>query len=199
MKQEAVRRFEDARDAVIVPSQLVVAAGELARVIHKAADKQVQPTVVIVVKPYRARSPARQSQSGLIGHVGERSVAVVVVQNATSVSGDEQVRISVVVIVAYRYTHAESGARGDAGLFRYISERAVAIILVERVARRLQRFIEIRWTAVHQVQIHPAVVVIIEECAAWTECLGEIPFGRHGVLMHPSDTAHLRRDLLENR
>ena len=99
------------------------------------------------------------------------------VQNAATVGGDEQVRISIVVIVAYRYTHAEGGASGDPGLLRHISERAVSIVLVERVAQRCRGFIEIRWTTVHQVQIHPAVVVIIEKCAPWSERLREIPLG----------------------
>src|SRR5260370_38514038 len=134
VKQEAVGGFEDAGDAVIVPAQLVVPAGKLAGVIHKAADKQIQASVVVVIKPVVARGPSGHRQAGFVRYVGERSVAIVLIQNAAAVCGHEQVGVAVVIVIAHGHAHAERRARGHARLLGDIRKSSVTIVLVQRVA-----------------------------------------------------------------
>src|SRR5262249_52753548 len=198
MEQEAVGWFEDARDAIVMAAELVVAAGELARVIDEAADEQVQATVVVVIEPHGARSPARQAQTGFRGHISECAVAVVVIKNATTVGGDEEVGVTVVVVIAHGYAHPEGGPGADAGFLGDIGERAVAIVLVERVTKWFRGLEEIRRAAVYQVQIHPSVVVVVEERATGAESFRQVALGRNGVFVDPGDAARSRGYLLKN-
>ena len=59
--------------------------------------------------------------------IGERSVAVVVIQNVFAEVGDEQIIPAVVVVVADADALAPSGVR-DAGFQRHVGESAVAIV-----------------------------------------------------------------------
>ena len=88
---------------------------------------------------------------------------------------------------------------GTPRLLGHVGEGAVAIVLVERVANRLRGLVEIARAAVHQVDVHPAVVVVIEEGAAGAHGLGQVVLGRCGVVVNPANAAGFRRDLLEER
>src|SRR4029077_20763614 len=79
-----------------------------------------------------------------------------------------------------------------------IGERAVTIVLVERVTERLRGFVEIRRAAVHQVQVHPSVVIVIQERATWTERFRQVALGRDGVFVDPGDAPRRRGDLFKN-
>ncbi len=68
-------------------------------------------------------------------------------------------------------------AAGYAGLFGDIGECAVAIVLVQRIANGFGRLAEIAGAAVDQEDIHPAVVVIIEESAAGAQASGKYRLG----------------------
>ena len=139
VEQQARGGFEDARNAVEMLAQFVVAAGEVAvgAVVHKTADEEIEAAVVIEIEPDGAGGPVVLedfgAQAGLLADIGEGAVAVVVVENGPAVGGDEEVGEAVVIVVADRHAHAE-GAAGHARLFGHIGERAVAIVLVERVA-----------------------------------------------------------------
>ena len=68
--------------------------------------------------------------------VGEGAVAVVAVEKIRAgIIGDEEIRPSVAVEIAPDRAHAEPPIRiGDAGLDRHVLERAVAFVVIERVA-----------------------------------------------------------------
>ena len=63
----------------------------------------------------------------------------------------------------------------------------------------LPGLIEIAGPAVHQVDVHPAVVVVVEEGAAGSHGLGQVMIRRGGVVVDPANAAGFRRDLLEER
>ncbi len=52
---------------------------------------------------------------------------------------------------------------GNAGFFGHVGESAVAIVVVERVAQRLGRIVKIALATVDEVDVHPAVVVVVEK------------------------------------
>ena len=114
-------RLEDARNAVELAAQFVVAAGEVAvgAVVHEAADEEIEPAVVVEIEPDGAGGPVAfedlGAEAGLFADIGEGAVAVVVIENRAAVGGDEDVGEAVVVVVARRHAHAE-GAAGHAGL-----------------------------------------------------------------------------------
>ena len=199
--QQARRRLEDARDAVEALAQLVVAAEHVARQreLDEAAEEQIEPAVVVVVEPDRARRPAGRGDARLLGDVGERAVAVVVVQRAAAVRGDEDVGVAVVVVVGDGAAHAELRAAGDAGLVGDVGERAVAVVLVERVLERRLRLVEVAGAAVDHEDVDPAVVVVVEERDARPHRLRQVAVRRHRVVVDPGDAARARGDLLEER
>src|SRR5437867_9927040 len=120
-------------------------------------------------------------------YVGECTVTIVLVKNAASVGCDENIRPSVVVVVADGNAHSEGSAR-HTGFFGDISECAVAIVFVKCIADRLCWGPEIARPAVHQVDIHPSVVVKVEESATWPQRLRKVAIVRHGILVDPLDT-----------
>ena len=156
-------------------SELVIATGEflLRAIINKTADEEVKTAVIVEVEPYRAGGPAGRSKAGFLGHVGERAVAIVLVENAASIGCDEDIRPPVVVVVTDGNAHSESSAR-HARSFGHIGERAVAIVLVKCIVDRLSGGPEIARPAVHQVDIHPAIVVVVEECTTRPQSLRKV-------------------------
>src|SRR5437867_9734492 len=119
-------------------------------------------------------------------YVGECTVTIVLVKNAASVGCDENIRPPVVVVVADGNTHSEGSAR-HARFLGHIGECAIAIVLVKRIAERLGRRPEIAWPAVHQVNIHPSVVVEVEEGTTGPQSLRKVAIVRHGIFVDPRD------------
>ncbi len=117
----------------------------------------------------RTRSPLPiacgpvSSSPACFGHVGKRAIAVVVVQAVLPQVRDEEVIEAIVVVVADAHAVCPAG-RLQPGLLGDIGEGAVAIVLVQPV-RRLRR-IAVQSCARQQKDIHPAIVVVIDECAA---------------------------------
>src|SRR5260370_33508174 len=102
------------------------------RVDYKAGDEQLQLSVIVIVKPDGASGPAGRGDAGLISHIRERAVTVVVIKNIASITRDIDINPAIAVVIADGDTHAErttchSGFVGD------ISERAVMIVMVKRI------------------------------------------------------------------
>ena len=134
----------------------------------------------------------------MLGHVAEGSVVIVLVQDAAPVSGHQHVRPAVVVVIPNGDAHAEIRP-GHAGLFRDVGKRAVAVVLVQGIAQRLGWLVKIAGAAVHQKDIHPAVVVVIQKGAARAQRFGQEAARRHRVFMHPGDAGGRRRHFAEQR
>ncbi len=148
---------------------LVLGLGEL----HELADKQVELPVIVIIEPDRARAPARSGDARPFGDIGERTVAVVVIENAAAVLRNVEVGKSISIVVPHGY--ALSVAPGcDARFFGDIGKTAVVIIAVEGVAQGWSRVKEVTFATVHEIDIHPAVIVVVEECTSGTRRLRQI-------------------------
>src|SRR4051794_5044478 len=133
--------------------------------VNKTADKEIEFAVPVVVKPDGSGSPPRCSDSSFGGYIRESAVAIIVVQNAAAILRDVEVRNAIAIIVTNGHAHSVATTR-DARLFSDVGESSVAIIVIQCIAQRACWGIEVTWAAIDQVNVHPSVVVIIEESAA---------------------------------
>src|SRR4030095_7246244 len=98
-------------------------------------------------------------------YVSEGAITIVVIEDIFSILRDVQIRKAVAVIITHGNALSVT-ARGNASLIRYVSECAVPIVPVECVAQGGIRCEKIAFAAVHQVNVHPAVVVVVEKSAS---------------------------------
>ena len=198
-KEVTGRGIEECRQAVVGPlSQAVEATpAEGPVVADEAADEQVQAPVSVVIEPDPAGGPAGSQDAGRLGHVREASIPVVPIEIVGPVVGDVEVLPAVAIVVGDHDAHAESPPR-NARFIGDVGEGPIPAVAIEGVPERSGWSIKIRAPAVDQVQVHPSVVVVVEERAAGTHRLRQVPASGHGILMDPTDAAVLRRDLLEN-
>src|SRR6516162_325177 len=155
MKEMAWSRLEKARHAIVTAVSVLVSAVNVLRLIEKdeARDKEIEPAIIIIVKPHGVGGPARSGDPRLVSHVGERSVAIVVVKNVASVPGHVQIDPAIAVIISGGYTHSKCAA-GYASLVRDVGESAIMIIVVQSILQRRGGSVEIRGSAVYQVNVH---------------------------------------------
>ena len=123
--------------------------------------------VSVIVDPGAASVPARfragLEQAGAFRDIGERAVAIVVIENVLAVVGDEEIVIAVVVVVADAAGLSPAGADVEAGTFGDIGEGAVAIVFEETAMRFLAFGKTLEAPAIDEEEIEPAVVVIVVE------------------------------------
>src|ERR1019366_7729776 len=125
------------RVAIATHSRTLAAAIIVAfrRPIHVVGHYQVEKAVVVVIEPGGARRPlAGVGDSGMSRHIGKGAVPVVVVQNRSSVSENQQIGETIVVVVSDRYPHPEQTLGADTRLPGHVCERAVSVIPVERAS-----------------------------------------------------------------
>ena len=132
--------------------------------INVVGDEQIETPVAVVVDEGAARIPARAfaRHASLLADIGERAVAVVVIQNVLAEVGDEQIVPAVVVIVADANALSPSRVR-DAGLRGHVGEGAVAIIAKQMRSRFAAGGKALEPRSVHQKDIEPSVIVVIVE------------------------------------
>src|SRR6185437_3345855 len=126
----------------------------------------------------------------------KRAVAIIVIQNGTAVTEDEQIRETVVVVIADGNSHAEKSFGADARLLSDVCKRAVAVIAVERAAKRMRGVVNASGGAIHEVKVHQPVLVIINPGATRAHCLDQIFLTRGGIVMAEGD-ARAGRDVHE--
>src|SRR4029079_19615433 len=90
--------------------------------------------------------------------------AVVVVKDIAPVARDIQIDPPVSVVVSRGRSHTERAA-ADPGLFRNIAKRTITIVMIACVPERSRRYVEIRGSAVHQIYVHPSIIVVVKESA----------------------------------
>src|SRR5208282_1539631 len=152
--------------------------------------------VVVVIEPHGARTPAGAGDAGPFGHICECAIAIVAIKNVAAELRDTEVGESVAVVITDGDAHAVSAAC-HSSLFRYVGEGAVAIVPVERIAERARRRIKICLAAVDQIDVHPAVVVVVEEGTPGAARFRQVLFGGLAGGVNPRDAAAGRRNLLE--
>jgi len=101
-------------------------------------------------------------QSCLRCHIGKCAVAVIVVKPVVTVVGQEQIFKPVIIVVANAHPNCPTWV-GEAGFGRDIGKAAVTIVVVEAVARAGR--CSIKGSAAEEKQVHPAVIVVVDESA----------------------------------
>ena len=101
-----------------------------------------------------------REEAGFLGYVAELAGAFVVIEDAVSVVGDEEVAQAVVIVVGGADALAPSGS-GQAGSCGDVFKLEIAEIAVEVAGGRVGGWIE--GSGVHQKDIRAAVVVVIED------------------------------------
>ena len=149
--------------------------------LHIPVDDQVEQAVVVQINPCRRARPAAAAHAGLIGYIGKRAVAVVVIQLVAAVAGNEHIFVAIVVVVGDSYAHAVAHAL-QAGLLRDVLKRAVGLLVVHAVPVLRPGLLRNGsfgcgigvGCAIHQKQIEPAVIIAIEERHARAHGLNQI-------------------------
>src|SRR5207249_506364 len=77
------------------------------RIIDELWDEEIEPAVVIVVKPECASGPAGSKNTCLLRDFLEAAIAPIVVKVGSIESGDVDVRIAVAVIISCGDSHSE--------------------------------------------------------------------------------------------
>ena len=132
--------------AIVLVNEIALAVAWQLGVDVAVDDKQINPTIVVIVKELGSPTHVRKTYRGdfsSVGNVGERIEAVVMVERVVVVVeiGYEQVEPPVMVVVAYCYAHAsllaavlvDCRARRKSDLLK----RAVPVIVVEEIRRRV--------------------------------------------------------------
>ena len=166
--------------------------------VHETANEQIEPSIVVIVEPDGTGGPTGSRQAGLFGYVRERSISIVVIENAAAVLRDVQIGPAVGIEVSDSDAHAIASGR-DASFFRHVCKCPVSIIAVERIAQGRVRGEKVALTAVHQINVYPAVVVVVQEGATCSRCLGQEVIRGAAVLMTPGDSASGRGHFLKER
>src|SRR5580700_2686097 len=111
--------------------------------------------------------------------------------------GDEQVRSSVVVVVAYCDAHAVAGS-GNTGFVGYIRECEVVVVAEQPILEPWTRFLQrghIR--AVHEVKIGIPIAIEIEYCNSSNHRLGLVFLGCGTAITGESNSGAVR-DFVES-
>src|SRR5262249_25859252 len=99
---------------------------------------------------------------GSFADVGERAVAVVVVEDVLSVVGDVEIGVAVVVVVADAHALSPPGMN-QAGYLGDIGESAIVVVAIEMVGGRLAgRECLVELGAFGDEVVGPAVIVVVE-------------------------------------
>src|SRR5438552_3913464 len=136
--------------------------------LHVAGNKQIKQAVVIVVAPCWPGRPPAERDAGFFRDVGKRSVVIVVVEAILSVVRNVNVGPTIVVVIADSDAEAPAFVR-HASLVGYVRKRSIGIIVKEhRSWRRLFSKQGGDGRAIQNVNVEPAVVVVVEQCHAGT-------------------------------
>src|SRR5262249_7458313 len=129
--------------------------------------EQIEAAVAIVVEERAAGPPARPRaarvlESRRLRHVLERSVAAVAIETVLAEVADEEIVVAVAIVVAdARALAPAAGAEPGAG--RDVLERAVTLVAIQMIGRRLVRRKSFERRAVDEEQVEPPVFVVVDE------------------------------------
>src|SRR5580698_2973768 len=158
-----------------VPLTMLSAPDILKVPLHVSQHHQIQTPIIVQINPRRARIPGHTrsviaSGSRTFRNICKRAVSVVVVQMVPSVSGDIEVLIAVVVVVANRNAHVIPDTFQTSSLSNVL-ERSILALVVQPVPvlrrtllrdRSLLRGI-IQRRSIHKEQIEAAIIVIVKD------------------------------------
>src|SRR5208283_3473940 len=123
--------------------------------------------VAIVVDPGTSGIPAGLrsglDQPGALCDIGECSIAVVMVKSILPVISDEQIVVTIVVVVADTTGLTPTGVDFQPRTLRNIGERTVAVVLEQVTMWLLTLGEPFQPPSVHEKDVQPAIVVVIVE------------------------------------
>src|SRR6266536_6090874 len=128
--------FEKTRNAVVmlahavVTAQILIASG----IFHKTTDKEVEPAVIVVVKPGRRSGPIGIFKASPCSHIGEGPIAIVVVKRVPPIGSDVEIRKSIRIVVCNGDSFAKRHAL-ESGFCGNVCKGTVAIVSIQRIAR----------------------------------------------------------------
>ncbi len=154
-------------------------------------DEEVDEAVVVVVAEGSAGGPSViDAKASGLRDVGEGAVTVIAVKNDATETGDEEVGPSVVIVIADGDAHGPAGET-YAGFVGDVGKGAVAIVVVEGAARLCAGERHINVGRVGEVDVWPAVTIVVDKRHATAHGFDDIAvFG--GGEMVEMDASFLR-------
>src|SRR6266498_792517 len=134
----------------------------------EARDKEIELAVVVIVEPNGAGGPAWRGHTGLLAHIRKRPISTVMIEDVSSVAGNVKILPAVAIVITRGHAHTEASPC-HAGFLGDVGECSIVIIMIKRVLERFCRSKKIGRSAIDEVDIHPTIVVIIEEGASATD------------------------------
>ena len=163
------RSLQAARAALHIDAQVFagVARTECRHIvqakIHVVGDEEVVPAVAVIISKGCSRGPLGvAAQPGAFGHVGKGAIAIVAIEHHPTKTGHQQVRPPVVVVVPYHRPHGPAGI-SHAGLVRYVRKCPIAIVVIEGAACLPAVQSHIHALGVGEINVRPAIAVIIDQ------------------------------------
>src|SRR5215469_2754766 len=142
--------------------------------------------------------PVVERYAKLLGDIGESAVVIVAIEAAGAVVADVYVGPPVVVVVGHRAAVAPAVIL-DAGFFRDVGESAVVVVAEERgVGRGFFAVERIEGRTVDEVDVKPAVVVVVDQADAGAVRFDDEVLLGHAHLVRPTGKACLFRDVLKD-
>ncbi len=150
-----------------------------------ARHKEIELPVPIVITKRRTCRPHVEGDSRFLSDVGEGAVMVVVVKAILANVRYIEVGPTIVVVICDRYADSPAIVRYTGSISK-ICEGSIVVVLKERcVYRGCFAVHGVVREAVDQVNIHPTIVVVIQQRNASTERLYYRGFCRRATLIPP--------------
>ncbi len=192
----AAEGAEGIRNAAFSSSRKVVPV-----VVQIPGNKQVETPIAVIVAPGGAGVPSSrivQGHARLVGHIGKCPIVIVVKEAVLSPVGDEDIGPAVVVIICDGYAEAPAIV-GDAGLGRHVRKRSVMVVMKQRGMRRGLLAVErVEGRAVHDIDIEPSVVVIVDQPHARALCFHDVGFRGRAHFVGPFGQPGFLRDIFKD-
>src|SRR5438132_14176717 len=95
-------RLEQAWDTIITPTQSLISAKDVQRLLvnYKAGDEQVQLAVVVIVEPDGASRPAGRGDAGFLSRISERAITVIMIKNIAAITRDIEINPTIAVVIS---------------------------------------------------------------------------------------------------
>src|SRR5437764_5919887 len=163
----------------------------LRRPLDIVADDQVEVAILVVVDPGGAGAEfLRSEQSCFLRDIGERAVAIVMKNVALAVGRDENIVVTVIVVIPDGNTESKH-LHVEAGFVGYVGEGAVVIVVIELRGGML---LDVAGPvhAVYEKNVRPAVIVVIDEGDARAHGFRQEFLAERAIVVDEADSRGLR-------
>ena len=155
--------------------------------LDEVAHKQILGSVVIEVEEHGGGVQTLAIEARRSGNIGEGAVTIIPIKNVTTVVSNEQVDPTVAIVICGGDADAEVAA-GYAGFDSDIGKSAVAVVAIESVAQRRDGFEKIGRAAIDEIEVHPPIVVVVENRDTGPHGFRQVPAAGFGVIVYEKNT-----------